>query len=327
MGVLLHLILTVVGLGVLLAGGEGMVRGAVGLSRRMGISAMVIGLTVVAFGTSAPELAVNVAAALRAGEISFGNIVGSNLANIGLGIGLAALVRPLRILHVVVRREIPMMLLATAAVLIGGLDPYLSHTPALYQRSEGLLLLLFFLVFLYYNLLEVLGNRTEKPASPLAEEISGPTPSVLRSLLLFWAGVAGLVLGAEITVRYAVALATDLSLPKAFIGFTIIALGTSLPEIATSLIAVRRGETDLLIGNIVGSNIFNLLFILGITSTIRPVPVPAQGFTDLLVLTFFSGLLFLVSLDGTIRRREGLLLVILYLLYMAFKTFTAPSLA
>ncbi|MBX6422365.1 calcium/sodium antiporter [Thermosulfurimonas sp. F29] len=322
MSVVLDLFFTLVGLAVLVAGGEGMVRGAAGLSRRLGISPTVIGLTVVAFGTSAPELAVNVAAALRAGEISFGNIVGSNLANIGLGIGLAACLRPLSIRSVVVDREIPMMLLATAAAFVAALDPYLSGSPPLYGRTEGVLLLLFFGVFIYYNLFEVLRNRTEVLAS--AEEVPGGALSVPLALLLFGAGVGGLVGGAEITVRYAVRLAFALGLPKSFIGFTLIALGTSLPEIATSLVAVRRGETDLLIGNIVGSNIFNLLFILGITASIRPVPVPRQGFSDLLMVTVLSVVLFLISLRGTIRRREGVFFLALYLLYLTFKTFTLP---
>ncbi len=325
MAVFLDLLFTLVGLAVLLAGGEFMVRGAANLSRRLGVSPTVIGLTVVAFGTSAPELAVNVAAALRAGEISFGNIVGSNLANLGLGIGLAALLRTLSIQSVVVNREIPMMLLATAATFLAALDPYLSGTPSLYSRTEGFLFLLFFLVFVYYNLFEALRNKMNGlAAQAAAEEAPRGLLSVPLALLLFVSGVLGLVLGAEITVRFAVKLALELGLPRAFIGFTLIALGTSLPEIATSLVAVRRGETDLLIGNIVGSNIFNLLFILGVTAAIRPVPVPRQGFSDLIMVTVLSVGLFLVSLRRNIRRPEGFFFLLLYLGYLIFKTASLP---
>ncbi len=298
-----------------------MVRGAAALARRLGISPTIIGLTVVAFGTSAPELAVNVAAALRAGEISFGNIVGSNLANMGLGVGLAALLAPLTVENVVVRREMPMMLLATLAAVIAALDPYLTGAVPLYTRTEGLLFLLFFSIFIYYNLLEVLNNRLNGLAvSAIQEGVPKKYPSVPVALVLFGAGVLGLVAGAEITVRFAVSLAVTLGLPKAFIGFTLIALGTSLPEIATSLVAVRRGETDLLIGNIVGSNIFNLLFILGITATIRAVPVPAQGFTDLFMTLLFSLGLWGASFSGKIKRRDGLLFLVAYLLYLWWKT-------
>ncbi|QJA05641.1 calcium/sodium antiporter [Thermosulfurimonas marina] len=318
-----YLLLTLLGLAILLAGGDLLVRGAAGLSRRLGISPTVIGLTVVAFGTSAPELAVNVAAALRAGEISFGNIVGSNLANIGLGIGLAALVRPLVIRSVVVRREIPMMLLATAAVLAAALDPWLTGGPALYSRSEGLLFLLIFLVFIYYNLLEIFLNRKNGLAAQAAAEAPRALPVPL-ALLFFFLGLAGLVGGSEITVRYAVLLSEGLGVPKAFIGFTLIALGTSLPEIATSLVAVYRGETDLLVGNIVGSNIFNFLFILGITACIRPVPVPAQGFSDLAATTFLSVGLLAAAFDRRIKRYEGALFLVFYLTYLGYKVLYLP---
>ncbi|RUM87743.1 MAG: sodium:calcium antiporter [Thermodesulfatator sp.] len=322
--VLLYFFLTLLGLALLLVGGDLLVRGAAGLSRRLGISPMAIGLTVVAFGTSAPELAVNVAAALKAGEISFGNIVGSNLANIALGIGLAALVRPLIIQSVVVRREIPMMLLATAAVLVAALDPWLTGGPALYSRTEGLLLLLFFAVFIYYNLLEIFGHRTNS----LAAEAVAEAPLILSvplALLLFFLGLAGLVGGSEITVRYAVLLSEGLGIPKAFIGFTLIALGTSLPEIATSLASIYRGETDLLVGNIVGSNIFNFLFILGVTACLRPVPVPAQGFSDLGAVVFLSLALLAVSFDRKIKRYEGGLFLLFYFLYLAYKLLYLPS--
>lgn len=323
MSIFLDLIFTLLGLAILLGGGDLMVRGAAALARRLGISTTVIGLTVVAFGTSAPELAVNVAAALRAGEISFGNIIGSNLANIGLGIGLAAQIAPLTVESIVVRREIPMMILATVAAVVAVLDPYLSNGPALYSRTESLLLLLFFAIFIYYNLVEVVQDRLNDLALQAASETLPQKPlSIPVALGFFVLGVAGLVLGAEVTVRFAVSLATTLGLPKAFIGFTLIALGTSLPEIAISIMAVRRGETDLLIGNIVGSNIFNLLFILGVTATIRPVPVPEQGFSDLFMTLFLSLGLWFFAFSGKIRRRDGLFFLVAYLAYLGWKVTT-----
>ena len=323
MNALLEFVFTLLGLGILLGGGELMVRGAGALARRLGVSTTIIGLTVVAFGTSTPELAVNIAAALRAGEVSFGNIIGSNLANIGLGIGLAALMAPLTVESVVLRRELPMMLLATLAAVVAAFDPYLSGGPAFYSRSEGILLLLFFAIFIYYNLVGIIQNRLNGPALQAVSESLPQRPlSIPVALGLFIAGVAGLVLGAEVTVRFAVSLAITLGFPKAFIGFTLIALGTSLPEIAISVAAVRRGETELLIGNIVGSNIFNLLFILGVTSTIRPVPVPEQGFSDLLITLILSLGLWFFSLAGKIRREKGLFFLLVYLIYLGWKSST-----
>ncbi len=289
-----------------------MIRGAASLARRLGVSPTVIGLTVVAFGTSSPELAVNVAAALKAGEISFGNIVGSNLANIGLGIGLAALVTQIPVESVVSSREIPMMLLATVAALVAGLDQYLSASPPLYSRTEAILLLLFFLIFLYYNLSEVVRGRRD-------EVSSYEGTSVALALVLFAVGLAGLVGGAELTVRAAVRLAEEVGVPKSFIGFTLIALGTSLPEIATSLIAVKRGEKELLVGNIVGSNIFNLLFILGTTAAIKPVPVPSHGIRDLVVLLLMCVFFWRASSSGKLTKASGLLLLASYLIYVGFK--------
>jgi len=315
--------LLAIGLALLIAGGESMVRGAASLARQLGVSPLVIGLTVVAFGTSAPELAVNTTAAIRGnGSVAFGNIVGSNLANVALVLGLCALARPIAVQGIVVSREIPMMLLASAAALVMGFDVLRSQEPSHYDRAEGILLLMLFGVFLYYTIAETLRKRRTDPFVQQAEQ--HPAGERLRSLrtsaFLVIAGLTGLVLGGRLTVAGAVGIAEALGAPKALVGLTIVAIGTSLPELVASLMALRRGEGDLAIGNVVGSNIFNLLFVLGITATIGRVPVPPLGHTDLTVmLAFGAGLLAFAFGRNEITRPEGGVLLAAYLGYLGWR--------
>jgi len=293
------------GIALLLLGGYVLVRAASGLASSFGVSPVVIGLTVVAFGTSAPELAVNTLAAARGQSgVSFGNVVGSNLANLGLVLGLSALFRPLAIEGRIVAREIPMMLLATAAVLVLGLDPRLLPVAGEYERADGVMLLLVFCVFLYTAVGDVVRKRPGDPVVEQAREAAeGPEPKRRRALnvLLLLLGLGGLYLGGDLTVTGAVALARSAGLSEAVIGLTVVAVGTSLPEMVTSLIAAQRGQFDIAVGNAVGSNIFNLLLILGLTSCLAPVTVPEGGLADLAVLLVLSVLLLPLSI--THRRR------------------------
>lgn len=318
MSALLDLAMLAAGIALLIGGGEGLVRGASGLARQLGVSPLAIGLTVVAFGTSAPELAVNVLAAMRGDTgVSFGNVVGSNIANVGLILGCAALVRPLEVQSAVIVREMPMMLVASAAVLVLGLDRA-SGRAEVYDRGDGMALLLFFSIFLYYTIAEVLrGRRTDPLVHESKSATSGPSATA-PSVLLAVAGLVGLALGAEGTVRGAVSLAETLGVPRAIVGLTLVAVGTSLPELVTSVVAARRGQVDLAVGNVVGSNIFNLLFVLGVTSTIRPVAIPAGGVVDLSAMAVFSAaLLFLAATHGNrLVRWEGGVLLFAYLAYV-----------
>lgn len=317
-------VLLMVGIALLVIGGSALVSGASQLAATLGVSELTVGLTVVAFGTSAPELAVNTLAAVQgSSSIAFGNVVGSNIANVALVIGLCALLRPLRIESGIVSREIPMMLLATVAALILGLDRIRGASEA-YDRSDGLVLLLLFSVFLYYTISEVVVKRRR---DPLAKDAAENVPSSAfwtagRTALLAAGGLGILVAGAEVTVSNAVSLAAALDVPDAIIGLTIVALGTSLPELATSVVATWKGQTNLAVGNVVGSNIFNLLFILGATSVIRPVEVPAvRGGADLAALAVFSAVLLpLARSQGShIVRFEGAALVAAYLGYMVWR--------
>jgi cation:H+ antiporter len=311
----------VVGLGLLLGGGDLLVRGASALAKSLGVSPLVIGLTVVAFGTSAPELAVNLLAVLQNNtEISFGNIIGSNIANIGLIVGIAALVSPLRIEGTIITREIPMMVLASLTALIAGADMALRHSANVFDRSDGLFFLLLFAVFLYYTIGDVIRKRG---SDPLLQQVAAlPGKKSLQSALfnagLFVAGLLCLIGGGKISVDAAVSIAESLNIPRVIIGLTVIAIGTSLPELVTSVIATWKGQTDLAIGNIVGSNIFNLLLINGLCSTLKPIPVPAAGgLQDLYMMIFLSFILLPLGITDNkkIVRWEGCLLLILYFGY------------
>lgn len=320
----LDLLLLLLGLGLLLGGGDLLVRGSSGIARGLGVRPIVIGLTVVAFGTSAPELVVNLLAATsdRSG-LAFGNVVGSNLANLGLILGVAALVRPLAVQGTVIVREIPMMLLATLATLVMALGTDLAWDGGVIERSEGVCLLLFFAVFLYTLVAEVVRGRGRDPLAEQTEE--SPTTRAPRNLtgsaLLALGGLLGLAGGGHLLVESASALAEGLGVPRAVIGLSVVAVGTSLPELVTSVIAGLRGEADMAIGNVVGSNIFNLLFVLGITTTITPVPVPKGGVIDIMVVLVVSALLlpFAITHRRSLVRGEGVVLLIAWAAYNAWR--------
>ncbi|GIV61422.1 MAG: sodium:calcium antiporter [Rhodothermaceae bacterium] len=297
------------GLVLLVLGAEGLVRGSVGLALRLGLTPLVIGLTVVAFGTGSPELVVSLRAALD-GEsgLALGNVVGSNIANIALILGLSALIRPMNVQLQVIRREIPIMIGAT---LLLGQFLLNGHV----GRLEGAMLVLGIIAYtgVTYRL-----ARQETKETPFDEEMPAtPAQPVWVSLLLAILGLGGLLLGARLFVAGAVTLAETLGVSRAVIGLSVVAVGTSLPELATSVVAAIRREGDVAIGNVVGSNIFNILAILGVTALVQPIPA-----LDLRPLDF--GAMLLVSLiilplmhsGFRLNRLEGGLLLIGYAAYL-----------
>lgn len=295
----------VIGLIGLFFGGEALVRGSVGIARKMAIPPLLIGLTVVGFGTSTPELLVSVDAALRGvPDIALGNIIGSNIANILLIGGLTALVWPIRVTGATLRRDTAVMV-AAALVLV----PMF----ALGQmgRLPGLLLvagLAGYLIWAY-----------RQPGDAAAEEVDGPLPaSTLVSVLWVLGGLVLLMVGARFLVDGAVSIARGFGISEAFIGLTIVAVGTSLPELATSLIAAFRRQSEIAIGNIVGSNIFNVLGILGVTALITPVPVASRFLTfDLPVMIGVSLILTALLLTRqVIGRGFGVALLAGYVAYV-----------
>ncbi len=322
-----------VGLILLVGGANVMIRGATALASAFRVPPVVIGLTIVAFGTSAPELVVNCTAAYAGQpQLAFGNIVGSCTINLGWVLAITALVKPIKVEPSIISREIPMMLLATAAFFVLASDRFFDHAPEnLLTRGNGAILLLLFGVFLYYTISNIfLTPKKVQDADPFLEEISESLErqkplSKALSLGLTIGGLAALVGGGRVTVYAAVKIATAIGIPEVIIGLTVVSFGTTLPELITGILATRRGEGDIAIGNVVGSNIFNLLFIGGTVSAIQPIPVPHGGITDLLVLTVLSALVLPICIRGqrTVTRSEGAFLLSLYLSYLAWRIFTS----
>jgi cation:H+ antiporter len=311
---MLDIALVAVGIVLLYGGGESLVTGSISLARRLGLSPLVIGLTVVAFGTSAPELAATLAAALQGSpEVAFGNVVGSNVFNVGLILGIAAVVFPLSAGARFLRREMPFMIRTGALMLWLVADGRIG-------RIEGVVLLALLAVYLGVLLLK---KDVEAPrvTEEFAQEYGdAPTP-LWSSTLRVVVGIALLVLGARVLVLGAVGLARGLGITERVIGLTIVACGTSLPELASSVVAAARREGDLVLGNVVGSNIFNVLAILGTTSVVTPIEVTV-GFgvwVDLTVMLLFSVVLwpFLVT-GGKLERWEGIVLLVGFFGYMVF---------
>jgi cation:H+ antiporter len=311
-------ILFAIGLALLLGGAEGLVRGASGLARTMGISPLVMGLTLVAFGTSAPELAVSLFAAwCQETDIAFGNVVGSNMANIGLVLGICGLVRAMPIgRHTLTG---PTLLLATLAALGLSLDDWLGHPPVQFDRAEGIALLLMFAAFFHYAVSVARHDAANGIAATRWETSTSEhvVPHLLRALV----GLGLVTAGAHLTVDAAVDLAQMFRVSEALIGLTLVAVGTSLPELATGIVAMRRGRPELLVGGVLGSNIFNLLFVLGATALVRPIPIPPRGLADLLVMGLLSAILlvFAVSRKRRIGRMGAGALLVFYVSYLGWR--------
>jgi cation:H+ antiporter len=328
-------LLLILGLAILLVGADILVRGVSSLARAMGVSPLVIGLTVVAFGTSTPELVLSTLAAFR-GEtgLTFGNIVGANTVNIGLVLAVAAIVRPFEVEISMITREIPMMILGVAAMFVLSMDGWLGGsgfgTGDTLSRGDGLMLLLLFGVFLYYTIADALRRRGKHGAAglaadPFVEEVRDS--KVLRrrdlalwiDLLMLFGGLIAVAIGARIAVGAAVALAELIDVPQHIIALTIVAWGTTLPELATGVLAARRGQGDIAIGNVVGSVIYNLLCVGGLVAAINPIPLPPGGHLDLLMMAALALAMLPLSIRGPrrITRAEGVALLFSYLAYTA----------
>ena len=314
-------LLVVVGLVGLLLGGDLLVRGAVALATRLNVSPMVVGLTVVGFGTSAPELVTSVQGALAGSPgIAVGNVVGSNVANVLLIVGTVALLRPIAVSPAALRRD--GTALAAASLLCAAIVLHGSS-----GRLAGAVLVAALAAYLVGTI--ALERRARTPAGALyAEEAataSAPPVPAWRSGLTFAAGLAITVLGARLLVDGAVSLAAGLGVSEAVIGLTVVAIGTSLPEVATSVIAARKGQSDLALGNVIGSNLFNVLGILGVTSLLVPLEVPAAiAERDLWVMLAATALLVAFAVTGwRIERREGAALLAGYVAYLGWLTVNA----
>lgn len=306
----INAILTAVGLAMLCFGGNWLVSGGVAIAKKLRVSNLIIGMTVVAYGTSTPELAATIAASGEHSEIILGNVIGSNIANVGMVIGIAAILVPLAISKSTLRKEIPIMLGVSLLLVALSVDGELSSL-------DGVFLVGLLVAFTIYTYKDAKKQREKKE-----HIISGTKTEIyLKAGGLIAIGVALLGVGAYITVENAVILAKELGLSEKLIGLTIIAIGTSLPELITSIIAIRKGHTDIGVGNILGSNIYNILMIMGVGATLGGVLVSSSVFFDYAIMIAFSASLFIGLKMGLINKAIGLGLVIAYAVYLAYSFF------
>lgn len=298
------------GLVLLFIGAEGLIRGSSNLAIKIGITPLVVGLTVVAFGTSAPELVVSLKAALIGNSsIALGNVIGSNIANIALILGVAALIRPLDVHANVIMREIPIMIGISILLIIFLLDGELG-------LIDGII---FVTGIVVYTIVNIIMARKEKNPEVDAEFKEGLESKlgVPISIVFVIVGLGLLILGANLFVQSAIAIAKLFHLSDAVIGLTIVAVGTSLPELITSIVAAYKKEADIAIGNVVGSNIFNILSILGITAIIIPISSAGISYVDLGIMLIAAIVLFPLSRTGfSITRWEGVILLAGYVVYI-----------
>lgn len=305
------IIYLIVGIAGLFLGAESLIRGASSVAIKLGISPLVVGLTVVAFATSSPELVVSIRAAIEgSGGIVVGNVVGSNICNIGLILGLTALIFPVSVKMQLIRREIPIMFFTSLLFVL-----FLLNNSV--ERLEGLILFAGIIIYMIYSYFAAKKDKDEK--FEFDEVVPQPIKRISVSIILIIAGLVLLPLGADFFVTGAIDAATKLGFSEAVIGITIVAFGTSLPELATSIIAALKKENDIAIGNVVGSNIFNVLSIIGISSLIKPYKAEGITSVDLIVMLLFMALLLPLSRSGfKLKRWEGGLLLLGYVVYMIY---------
>jgi cation:H+ antiporter len=319
----LYLLFCLVGFVLLYYGAEWLVKGSASLAKGLGVTPIVIGLTVVAFGTSAPELVVSLISSIKGKSmIAVGNVVGSNICNIALVLGLAAVFQPLMSDRSVIKRDIPIMLGISVLLLIFSFNSRLG-------RIEGLILFIGIILYTFFNY--YLANKTNKSGtSPEALVISSEVEEIdyitsrLKQIIFIIIGIIGVVGGAQLVVESAVKIMTILGVSEKFIGLTIVAFGTSLPELATSIVAALRKEMDISIGNLVGSNVFNIMSVLGAASLVRPIPIPGGFFASGLVIDYLVMMLtsflpwLMMRKTFTLTRSNGVILLFCYVGYLTY---------
>ena len=312
---MLSFVMLVIGFVLLVWGADKFVEGASALARKMGVSPLLVGLTIVAFGTSMPELAVSVTAALRgANEIAVGNVVGSNMFNLLVVAGLSAVICPLVMDKMLLRRDWPLSIFA-AVLLLVAIAP--DHVIA---RWEGAVLLVIFAVILSRQIKAALNDRAQLAAAEAeaAEEAAEMTKSPVMIWVNIVLGLACIVLGGQLAVNGATGIARMFGLSETLIGLTIVAIGTSLPELVTSIVAARKGQNEIAMGNVIGSNLFNILLILGVSAVITPIPVQATSIIDCLFLITISVVFYLPARKGKLGRVPGIAMVAMYAVYTVY---------
>lgn len=311
----IQFLILITGFVILIKGADIFVDGASNLARNFKLSKMLIGLTIVAFGTSAPELAVSIQSILSgSGEIVLGNVIGSNILNILLILGCASLIHDLKVKNNTVKKELPITLMLSTLLVVLMSDKLINNYDNVLTRGDGIVLLLFFCVFIYY-LISMMRNKSQEKDDE-NEEIY----SLIKSLAFTILGIASIIIGSNLVVNSATSLAQNLGVSQRIIGLTIIALGTSLPELVTSVVATKKGEYDIAIGNVVGSNIFNIGMVLGIpVSLLGGIEIGTFSYLDLgFFLSSALALFIFSSRDYKIGKLEGVMLLTMFVIYYTF---------
>ena len=320
----MDILLLIGGLLLILLGANGLTDGAASIAKRFNIPSIVIGLTIVAFGTSTPELTVSISSAMKgSSDIAIGNVVGSNIFNILFIVGCTSLVAPIVITRNTLRKEIPLCILSSVVLLVIANDVLLDKGASnILSTTDGILLLCFFLIFLSYTFAIALDGKSQATD----EENNIKQMPMLKSVLFIIGGLCGLVYGGQLFVDGAMNIARSLGVSESVIGLTLVAGGTSLPELATSIVAALKKNPEIAIGNVIGSNLFNIFFILGCSATITPMNILGITNIDLSVLVGASILMWFFGLffaKRTINRPEGAFFVLCYVAYTVFLIYNA----
>ena len=321
MEMVLNIILLVAGFVALVKGADLFVDGSSSIAAIFKVPSVIIGLTIVALGTSAPELAVSTSAALKgSNEIALSNVVGSNIFNLLMVLGVCAVIKPLPITKVIKKRDFPLSIVVTAALfgvlalqMIGKVDfgaVKMSDNVSEVSRIIGISLLVLFIIYIVLLIISAIKNKTEGEPTK--------TMSPLKSILFIIIGLALIIAGGQFVVNSAKFIAAAFGMSETLIGLTVVAFGTSLPELVTSIVASRKGENELAVGNVVGSNIFNMMFILGISAALHPITVNFACMTDFAILIVASIMVFIFALNNKITRAEGIVMILFYIASVVF---------
>lgn len=301
----------------LVKGADFFVDGSSSIAKALRIPSIIIGLTFVAFGTSAPEAAVSIIAGIKGqNDIAMGNIIGSNIFNLLAVVGICAVIKPIKIEKQIIVKEYPFSILATLVLVVLSCDVFLNiQSDNQLTRGDGLVILLFFAVFLYSIIGTALHSRNNNTDEPNEK----PKYTMGKSIIFSILGLAGIIGGGQLVVNSATTIAESFGISEALIGLTIVAVGTSLPELVTSIVAARKGESDIAIGNVVGSNIFNIFFVLGASSAISPISISGVNIIDMIILTVVVFLVYLFCITKrSVSRIEGAILTASYIAYLIY---------
>ncbi len=320
----LSFVFLLAGFVLLIKGADFFVDGSSGIAKFLKIPSIVIGLTIVAFGTSAPEAAVSIIAGINgSNDIAMGNVIGSNMFNLLGVLGISAIISPVAVDSQIIKKEFPFMLISSVVLALMALDTVLgSGEVNIISRSEAFTLLILMGIFVYSVVTSALRSRKENGSAAADEgsaEPGKPKRGLLKCVLFTVGGLAGIIIGGQFVVDSATRIATGFGMSETLVGLTIVAVGTSLPELVTSIVAAKKGESDIAVGNVVGSNVFNVLFVLAASAAITPMNINQQGLCDLLILLAISALAYVFCITKKkINRAEGIILVLMYAAYMAF---------